>query len=301
MRSRLIAGIFSLLLVLLVIVGPVYLSEKLEVIETSRSGLIPFSEVVSESNTSTYYEPYYNLNNDTEGSMSISGTPYSNGVSYDAPDYAQSSINYDSDSWEDSYVSSQQFVTFFQFMIEIDPADMQLNDIDTIYLRTESFPSNYKVESFVFWAQNEDYTYYDLIVLKELEFTFSAGDRTSWYNLTTTNLNNMVTKQASGPASHCMISAKIIFASAMNFPSCVVDFQINPSYYERTLTTYENETITTYVPYIQSITPYSVHKVSMVAGGILILLVGLVASPLPIGEVFNGILPINNKKGRRSR
>ena len=52
------AGIFSLLLVLLVIVGPVYLAEKLEQVETSRGALVSTSEIISQSNTTESFNPY---------------------------------------------------------------------------------------------------------------------------------------------------------------------------------------------------------------------------------------------------
>jgi len=52
------------------------------------------------------------------------------------------------------------------------------------------------------------------------------------------------------------------------------------------------------VPYVSTVNEYHVHKVFMGAGGVLLLLVALVLSPLPIGTYFERFFPIYNKRVR---
>jgi len=79
------------------------------------------------------------------------------------------------------------------------------------------------------------------------------------------------------------------------------DIELNPEYFEITeeQTIWNNQTITTYEPYYQQITPYKVHKVGMVLGSVLIIGIGWIASPW--GNVLNGILTINKFQGGRRR
>jgi hypothetical protein len=76
---------------------------------------------------------------------------------------------------------------------------------------------------------------------------------------------------------------------------------LSPEYYEETTTTYENQTVSSYRPYIQNVTTKDIHVFMMGFGSLLICAVCVIASPLPINDVLNGILPINNHQKKRRR
>ena len=320
MRSRLIAGIFSLLLVLLVIVGPVYLSEKLEVIETSGSDLKSFEEVRSESVTTWVngsevvgYSPYRELNNETAGYCSgYYGADYTGAcwrsTAQDPEDLAEVTIlSYNVNEYNDSlfYGGVSDSGIYFGVWIEIDINYMLENEIKYFYLSIDIGDTHrLKFKRMFFQGRNSDGTTASSIDSGYLEMNYVVGSWEYTFFLSDAQLNNYASTIGNTDYQTFFVEGQIEHISTGDNPTLYFDFEIAPNYFEEMeqipLTNYENETITVYQPYIQSITPYSVHKVGMVAGGILILLVGLVASPLPIGEVFDGIFPINNHQKRRS-
>ncbi|RKX53408.1 MAG: hypothetical protein DRP30_04540, partial [Thermotoga sp.] len=83
MKNKLIAGLFSLALILLVAIGPLWSAEKLEEVETSRSGLIPFTQVIEQHNntTITTYSPFWESNEDNKGYIYWSNEPLA-GIGY---------------------------------------------------------------------------------------------------------------------------------------------------------------------------------------------------------------------------
>ncbi len=311
MKSRLIAGIISLLLVLLVVVGPVYLSEKLEVIETSRSGLIPFEEVVSENSSSTVYEPYVQFSEENIIPYNANDRPINSGWCFFRLGNKEGVQQFDVDGTIDLFYYDGEGVVdlstgeapFLYMFIELS-AQNCLTDNAILFSFMLNTEDNYRISTVLWRKYNDLYNSLD-----QTWITYPNGQNwgttvngKNYYNVTfdENDLTNGASCQSGG--YYKVLSVIVEFPNGYTNCNLIYsDLLISPQYYEEEITIYENETITTYVPFIQSITPYSVHKVSMVAGGISILLVGAIASPLPIGNAFNNIFPVSAFTPKRTK
>jgi len=303
MRSRLIAGIFSIALVLLVVVGPLYLAEKLENIETAQNGLIATDQLLSEENlTLNGYTPYLEMNSTTAQPYYYDSTWYDYGIFfYESGFYDITSVSFNNDGYIDtSYCSSSVGNgAFLYFYMRCDFSDMYENDITEYYFNM-NLADVYLLQTVQFRGMDEDGTIgtaYDVSIPAPYQVQ-NAGDRTFELEFTTTDLLAGI--------SACDGYEFGVIASTISLPvgytsSNVIysDIEVNPEYYESYSTTYDNVTVTTYEPYIQTITPYSVHKVMMGIGGVLIFIVALIVSPLPIGEKFDKIFPVTNRRFRK--
>lgn len=306
MRFRLIAGLFSILLVLLVVVGPVYLSEKLEAIETSNGDIYTYEEIAS-SITEQYITPWWQFKNETS-----------------VPDddetiVTESGAYFDSSTWDHAYknplTSSWDVVGYWDYFTV--PADaitepwppllmlkggmsatvMYLNGISNISIGVE-YSGNYNIPYVEFCHGFDYYTNQ----MEEAGQPSSWGTNTysglNWFNFTVPSENLITSSYEDGSYAENTIRVAIRFTDGIETGDLVkTNFKICPNYLIENVTTGN----TTYRPYLQTFTPYSVHRVLMGIGGILIIIAGLVASPLPIGEAFDGIFPVSHFTPKRTK
>ena len=132
---------------------------------------------------------------------------------------------------------------------------------------------------------------------------YVSGRNTWTWTLPAQDLIDGASRQSS--SAHDIVEIQISLPNGFSGEVFTVDFQVSPEYYEEQETTSDPYTeyvnVTSYKPYLQRITPYTIHKVMMGLGGILIIIMGLIASPLPVMEWADGFLPINQHQGKRSR
>ena len=302
MRSRLIAGIISLLLVLLVIVSPAYISRNLEVIQTSGSGLYSASTVTGEGET--IYNPYMEFSEDTKCPYSSTYTDQDSGVYWYITSswYGPTSVSYNIEPhWTMTYLDVSGATAYLYIVFNASAFQIQSDGINTISIGVNC-ADTYSIHQLQWMSQTSDYTANSKRDLSTSPWfdPFLALETSGlhWYNasLTALDLTNGIDKQSDYDTENIFLMLNFVDGYTSGTP-VYFSFQIHPAYY--TSVTYEN--VTSYEPYIVPLTPLTIQNTIFYMGGILIFLVGIVASPLPIGEVFNGILPINNKKGRRSR
>ncbi len=292
MRSRLIAGIFSIALVLLVVVVPLFLAEKLETIETSQDGIVSASSISSE----TTYKPYMELSPDTIGRFNAYDYGFYYGIGTEYNEFTTLSWN-TTDYWDiATYEGSTATVRFYNVM-DVSASDLYFSDITELSIGINSDIS-YRIGTVRFEGLDASY---NLVGFDELNYpsTWESEVLTglNYYNytMTTTDLNDGSSAQGSHP-HHILYVYVILTEDTPTGTTFEMNLQLNPDHYEIT-TTSEGETVL--VPYIQTMTPYSVHKVSMALGGVLIIIVALIVSPLPIGESFDRFFPVTGFNVKR--
>ena len=316
------AGIFSLLLVGLVVVGPIWISEKLEEVETAQEGIKTFSEVREEYETSssyvwnnstevTGYIPYLESNSSNYGIYDEGGVDYyrcQSGTHNPSSKYSENPT-YNYDGFRDIVTISKNDVWLCQIHVDVSGIDFVGENVNQVYYYFNiSSPahiiangfmglnSGYDVQAFgptISWGGVSDQ------LIHENTITLSSSD-----------LNDIASLQST--YAHVILALGVWYQSDNDNPSVIFDIQLSPEYYEESeavvsgywdnSTIYDNQTITTYEPYIQGISnPYNVHKVMMVFGSILIGITALIVSPLPIGESFDRFFPINNHQSDYTR
>jgi len=281
-------------------VGPVYLSEKLEEFETSRPEIIPTSEIISSSTSDTIYLPYLEMNQSNYGWHSSGDTHliYYTGLEWIYDDLPVTTYNYV--GYQDLTVTTY-VMDSWNIYIHV--------DIEEMFNANINFLSWY-VEASEYWTMNtlqfrmttESGGVREYLTLETFDDTNTGGYGVTYnYTLTSEDFTNIMSTYDAHkdfPTSPCHPTFVLIGTMEDMDRNLITDFQINPEYFEIVETTYVNQTITTYEPYYLNIQPVTVHKVFMGAGGVLLLLVALVLSPLPIGEYFERFFPIYKKKVR---
>jgi hypothetical protein len=293
------AGVFSLCLILLVAVGPMWLADRLEHVETAREGIRSAEEIISEGNTTTSFTPYKQLNNDTKGHRYVYDSLWSEYVLRSSNPYPLDVI-YDVDGFFDG-ISGQPVTTddskVFIFF-DIHPNEMLSNGVYNISFRYHG-NWNLRVGTYCSWLYTDGD---DSVVGSEDLRSYIEGGRLDykdnhhlWIQFTHSELNDMASIMSDYDTDHTPIGIAWE-CDSQDYDGSMLYFSIEAGtgYYEETTTTYDNTTVTTYEPYIQTFTPYLVHKWGMALGGILVVLTALIVSPLPIGESFDSFFPINN-------
>jgi len=307
-RSRLIAGIFSIALVLLVVVGPLYLSEKLEAIETAQDGLTPTDQVISESNSSTIYTPYLETNSTNEGYFDIAGFDDISHIFYcaSAIDH-EGDVIYNANGYEDIYSCSDEswtgLVINLNVYLLIDLSDMIEKEITEVCLRM-NYEGQYGLHSITVLGVNSDWVQLNQVHLWGPTPAYTSAG-TTYYNLSL-SLEDMITAESiTGSDTHQLLRVSFNIYSYQIGTLIYHNFQMNPEYFQSEILTWDNTTITTYEPYYFTFSQYNVHKVMMGIGGVLIFIVALIVSPLPIGENFDRLFPVTGfnvrQSGRSSR
>lgn len=303
--SRFLAGILTIIMVCLVIIGPLWIAGKLETIEASQSGVVSRDEIHSTSNTTSTYEPFLEMNGDTEGVIN----PGAGGLDYGY------SFNVGGATWDDPILKSYNY-NGYQDYVEYTQETLSHG---YIYLKGDFYSlAQLGIDGFYFsFISNNEYAFIQTRFLK-LDVSYLEVDNYQVYygqwdtgsktgvteydvELTSTDLTEIMTMfNGVDPERQVLrLYVNFIIDDGSDF---ITDIQFEPDYYQVNTTTYENTTITSYEPFTQTITPYRVHKVSMILGGILILIVGWIASPW--GERFDFVLPINefvNRGSKRSK
>lgn len=300
--NRLLAGIFSLALIGLVIVGPLYLAEKLEQIETSDENIVSIDDIETHNTTSTSYEPYLEFNDATDMPYYHMEETYEPGFFINAEgirELTSYTFNYNG-YWDlagtDYYYTAQSYLYMF---MEVSASNLLIDGADQLTIGVNC-NFDYAIHQIYFRGLSATYEPGSQV---GINYPSSWGDTTNglnYYNYTisTTDLNNGASTQ-SGWDHHCLM-VMLRFPSGFPASSTLsVNYQISTEFFEIHNTVWNNQTITTYVPYIQTMTPYNVHKVMMGFGAVLIGVAGWIASPW--GEVLDNFLPINSFGKRKRR
>jgi len=317
------AGVFSLCLILLVVVGPMWLAERLEMIETA--GLMRTEDVVTEENTTTSvsYVPYKDFNStDATNFCDIGPVAWSGG------DDSSLSVTYDVDGYTDLVIPSETLYTnnkiIFNFWYR--PDVLQANgiydfrayihipvigpdaanvELEHIYVVERDVLGNYwDKKGLCIDTPVTGTLYNEELVGGETPLLDAHGQAVklpggTYMNLTFSDERYNYDQTWPDYDNHYVhLSVRWVIAD-YNIPagySIYSSHQWHPEYYEETetTTTYSNTTGTVWVPYMQKITTYKCHKVGMALGGVLILVTALIVSPLPIGESFDSFFPINS-------
>lgn len=299
MKSRLIAGIVSLLIVLLAIVGPGYLSKNLEVIQTSGSGLYSVSTITGEGES--IYNPYLEFSEETKCGYSSDYTDQESGVYWNVGGwYAPTLVSYNIEPhWTMTYLEQSGATAYCYIVFNASAFQINADGINKISLGIDC-EETYSIHQLQWMGQTSDYQSNSKSDLSTDAWytSWKAEENTglTWYNnsLGPADFTLGINVQSSYDVDNLFLMLNFVDGYTSGTP-LEFSFQIHPAYY--TTVTYENETI--YEPYIVPLTPFTVHKMAFYTCGILIFIVGLIASPFPIGRALNGILPINNYQKKR--
>lgn len=292
----------------LIIVGPLYLSENLEEIETADSNLKTRHEIISSSNTNITYSPYVEFN-DNNDQIYYNGIYFPGVHIYDKGEGSPvevGSISYNVDGYKDLIMTGGAYpeggTRVYIEMNNCSASDFIVNSIDEISIFVDC-SLTYDIDLFGWRDFDADYTHNGRNTISEPSSWNDDRSGASYFNMTLSEaqLNAGASHQGTSPYKTLQIGLRFPGGITGDVP-VYVDFQVNPGYFQQEITTYDNQTITHYDPYIISRgSTYQVHKVCMGLGAVVIGVVGWIASPW--GEVLDNFLPINsiNNGGAKNR
>jgi hypothetical protein len=293
------AGVASLCLILLVAVGPIWLAEKLEPVETAREGTKSAEEIIVSEDTTTSYAPFVEFSNVTAcpryREEAVDGSSYAYYYTSPGNDFYEldGGVVFNCDNYMDMIPLDNGNSINLYVLMDADPNEMLSNGIYDIYFNLSCDSEIYI--SGCYWygltentleteAMHSVYPFWD-------GHDVLGNHHTGTVSIDHAVLNDIVTEIGSSH-NHAIMLKIWVDSPATN--NLYIDMQVQPEYYEETTTTYNNETVTTWEPYIQTFTPYRIHKWGMALGGVLVLVTALIVSPLPIGESFDSFFPINS-------
>jgi len=253
----------------------------------------------------TSYIPYVEWNENTEIEYNKNSVT-SSSAWYSGVNAWETTTVFNVDGYEDTFSNTLSIgaTVHIWFVMWGYPSDMQTNGINEFTCKIEFGTGNYELNYMGFMSLNSDLVAVSSSMMAHNPLYEVSGSGIRYFNhtVTTTELNNAVSWQSEriiDDDEHIgsIMAVEYTGPSAMPIGTLnYIDMQWETDYYQVNETSWNNQTITTYEPYIQSITPYAVHKVSMGLGGILILGFGWIASPF--NKSFNNFIPINGIKRR---
>lgn len=307
MRSRLIAGIISIIFVGLVIVGPGYLSEKLSYIETARSDIVRYEEIAGETSTNMTitYTPYCEFNEETKRDFWIPAIS-ANSCMYSIIDgnskYNEGeNIYFNVDGTTDYIWSTHTGSTSVNLYIVMwgDALSMEMDGANSIYVRFDPGMGEVDIEiktfSWYLMDGSSQWIYFGSDYPGDMA-SIQTGVWEYLFVLDQTRLNVGHGFQNGFPEEErgLMVGFKINTNQYVPGHPINLDLEISPEYYtvSEAITTGENETVSVYEPYYLTFSnSYKVHKYLLGTGAFLIGITAWIASPWR--SYLDKVLPIN--------
>lgn len=280
----------SVTLLVFLLVFPGYLSERLEKVETSQSGVISFDELTSTSSIESIYTPYWELNQTTGISEDDGSGPYETGAyfldPYDPwPIYASNSV-WDTVGYWDIHISTENLsqtdpnYPVLILMGDISPTAMVEDNMNQFSLGIDT-NVNYLISDMGFTGYLSNYYPDAYSPCGEL-----FGD-TYWPSEWRNNHNGYNWFNFSIPIEYLNANAAVEssyfeygFKISIEFPNGITygdmiqtNFKINPEYLQEDSTIWTNDTVTHYESYIQTYSnPYAIGLWTFGIGGILLMI-----------------------------
>lgn len=268
--------------------GPGWVADRFEVLEVSGEGIKSLDEIISSSETNVTYSPYVEFN-DGNDQIYFSGGVYYPGVHiYDKGESGPAevgSITYNVDGYKDLITTGGAYPeTQTRIYIEMNncsAADFIQNSMDQVSIFIDcSLP--YDIDHVAWRRFSSSYTHSGRSLIEEPSSWLDDRTGASYFNMTLseTVLNAGASHQGTGLYHTLQFGLRFPGGITGDVP-VYVDFQINPGYFEEETTVWNNQTITTYEPYILTVgSSYHWHKWSLGGGGVLICAIALVSTPL---------------------
>lgn len=285
--QQMLGSFFSVVLLVMVMTVPFIISRELSEVEARSEGLTETSTVISQSNSSTQYAPYYELNENTQGSIDIQGNRFDSNLYIDGSnvyhDFSSISYNYDQ-TYSDMITLPESSARYTCFYIEVEPDDMLADNIDQIHVRVNSSTSYY-MEALNYVTTSFSYELTDERSLASMDYVGHTGEYLFQYTIPAGTLNTMAVISADEDIDHQLIMVKLGH-STNNPGSFEIEIQINPDYFELTETIWNNQTVKTYEPYILTYSnPSTWTEISLtVTGGALAMIAGLISPIINIPQ-----------------
>jgi hypothetical protein len=289
MISKALSSIVGVCLILLLVVGPGFMADKLERIETAQSGLVSFDEMISEmtvNETIMGYEPYVQLNSTTENHHYIAPFTQPGVYFIDYSTYrGMDTLTYDLDGYKDYFISSRvmtQSPTRLVHQMEVDLEQWLIDGVDEFYFMF-NYPGDYFIQALYFRGFNGENPLggaYEDISYPSGWLTPDDGENVFTFDISETDILNGITDCEL--AEHIAIIVQVEFSVPYAFNTPMFsNLQINTEYFELTESEvfWSNSTITTYQPFTQSITSYSIHKITLGIGGVLLCSIAVISTP----------------------
>jgi hypothetical protein len=305
------AGLFSILLVLLVMVGPVYLAGSLEDLETASPNIYSYEEIAS-STIEQNIIPWWQFCNETS-IPEDDETIITDSGAYFWYSEAPSNLNPLSSSWD--------LVGYWDYFMApgtpdgsaslILKGDVSASSMLTAGVYDISFgidySGDYTILDFSWFYGFSYFTVGWQPVTGSDTWMFDTFSGLTWFNLTVTNQELIDASTTEGMYSVYGLAVTVTLSNGYETGDIIkTNFRVNPEYLIVHSTVAGN---TTFKSYEVASSHYNINKIMMGIGGILVIITGLIASPLPIGEAFDSFFPINNhvsgstrkrtKRGRR--
>lgn len=335
-KSRLLAGVISLLFVVVTIIVPPIIANRLERVETiGREDIVSFTELISEYENQTssewiwdnesysYYVPYTDFNEDTLCEYSLSSSirtghcAVRNAGTYINP----ASTSYNDVGYVDSVTYSSTDLTTLYFLMGVDFDGLYEDGVDVLYINYTSYvESTFNLQGVVFRCLDSNHVAESgkAVGFTGLDTSGYTGSKSYTIEIPSATLTTIAGYETDYPLDQQLLEVRFHYISP-NYGGSThdIDIQICPEWMQesgeiengywdnQTIIGWDNQTVTYYEPYLRTISnTYAITRVSLGISGILLLALAWIASPY--GERFDGIFPVNHvssrsKRGRRAR
>lgn len=315
--QQMLGSFLTIFILAMVITVPFWISEELKEVETARSDLIPFQQIVSseiitwDNETITTYEPYWQSNSTNIGYLYWSNSPISGpghavlyNVMADAMSYTHDANGKLDLYYITSYSSSNSLT--FNFYYDLSFTDLINDNANQIYINISS-SLDYQIGTISAMGTDSNHQSVDNSVWADKPTdwgTTRTGSNQFLTTLDTTFLNAGASSQTHPSAVNEVFRLTINIPNGYHGSNFYIDVQVSPEYYEEqdvnssSSTEYVNSTVTSYEPYILTYSnPSTWTRITLWFDGILLVGVSVLISPF-----FNlSMFKLNLKKKRRRR
>jgi hypothetical protein len=280
MRTQFFTGIFGLSLVLLLVIGPLYVADQLEGIETADSSIFTYEEVTEAGYEEEQIVPFWNfcqatgIVHDNEATVTETGAYF--GENENPSSYSWDLVGY----WDYFTAPTTAESSSLNLKGGISASQMLTAGVYDISLGID-YSGDYTVLDISWWRSMG--VGYEISEIEPLPGTgdwfFTTYSGLNWFNISLTQENLIDASTTDGMYDNAGLLATISFGSGIDQGDIVgTNFQVSPEYMTETVTIGGN---TSFIPYIRGISnPHTWTVWSLGFGGFFLVVVALFSSPI---------------------
>ena len=271
----LLGSVLGILVTAMAVISPIVISDALEPIETAREDIRRTEEIITETNTTINYTPYWE-HNETTGSFDDSADTdvY---VLTDGPFDYTLDATYNYDGYNDLFVNDQE-ITRIYIRLNVNWVDAIENGATLLFINLSFANPDYAITTCYADIIDENGTRIDQIGLASWSGLSNNTEVT--YDIQEYKAPDILTMCEGVPAERQRLSIAVWTYSGPYPSQFSSNIQINPEYMQENVTTYENTTVTTWEPFFLSYSyPYYWIRGLLGLGGGVLFLVSLVSTP----------------------
>ncbi len=289
--NRFLIIAIGIVVILLAVMGPVIMAEKIEAVEVGSGSLVTFQELVTHSHseqawnntTTTLYTPYREFNRNTDGVIRLGGQELHGLYAMADGSYSESQGEFYNDP---PYLDYGGFETyqFIYCIMQIDMSQLATDNADIYYIWADGSNGDipWRIHDVTWFRLNTDYTVNAYLPIATGPTGFFMGDQDLMLPIDQATENAALSFFSGYPVQRQMVQATLETEEIEIGPDTWnLDFQISPEYYEeeeevpREITIWSNyttlENVSYYTPHIsQASNPFYLTRLMFIgSSGVL--------------------------------